>query len=164
MSEIYGSLAGALVYHTARGNTAWTGSTDDFRLPALVRSSSAIDLMFGATFPGVRTGGRTQERAWPRVGVPQVIPTLILGPDEIPIEVEYATYEGGLRELAKPGSLMPDVAAGAPLVKRKRVEGVGEIEYAFTGPATPQFTLMQSLLQGVLFAQASSLVGSSYRR
>ncbi|MEB5104449.1 DnaT-like ssDNA-binding protein [Pseudomonas aeruginosa] len=51
--------------------------------------------------------------------------------DEVPREVEQATYEAALRELLKPGSLNPDYVA-TTAVKRAKV---GPLETEFFGPA-----------------------------
>ncbi len=52
-------------------------------------------------------------------------------PDEIPEEVERATYEAALRELVAPGSLSPDFLASEVVTKEK----VGPIEVTYAEAA-----------------------------
>ena len=132
---MYGTVADANAYHTARGNTAWTGS-DEVKTAALVRASDYIDgryrwrLSSGrwqSMFRGTRTAGRDQDNEWPRTGATDYegneIPV-----DEVPIEVENATYEAALRELVTPGSLSPDYTSSAQVTKEK--VGPVEVQYA----------------------------------
>ncbi|NIJ89428.1 hypothetical protein FHR49_002229 [Xanthomonas campestris] len=136
---MYGTLAGADDYHLARGNTAWAAGSEAARTAALVRGTDYIDgryrvlLASGrwqSLFPGVRTAGRGQPNEWPRTGATDNAGALI-GPEEIPGEVERATYEAALRELARPGSLSPDFVA-SEAVTRERV-GPIEVTYADSG-------------------------------
>lgn len=135
MPDFYGTVAAADAYHAARANAAWTGD-DVAKQAALIRASVYIDgryrklLASGvwqSLFPGVKTEGRGQAREWPRTGAEDyeghAIPS-----DQVPIEVEQATYEAALRELVEPGSLSPDFVA-ASTVKRQKV---GPIEEEFS--------------------------------
>ncbi|BCD88055.1 hypothetical protein PSm6_44620 [Pseudomonas solani] len=134
MPDFYGTLAGAEAYHVARGNAAWTGE-DALRHAALVRASSFVDGLGTRlpepgkavlAFPGHKVGGRSQLLQWPRAGAIDRNGDAI-DPGQVPVEVEYATYEAALRELTAPGSLRPDfVRAGA--VKREKV---GPLETEF---------------------------------
>ncbi|MGA5718118.1 DnaT-like ssDNA-binding protein [Pseudomonas atacamensis] len=135
MPDFYGTVAAADAYHAARANAAWTGD-DLAKQAALIRASVYIDgryrklLASGvwqSLFPGVKTEGRGQAREWPRTGAEDyeghAIPS-----DQVPVEVEQATYEAALRELVEPGSLSPDFVA-ASTVKRQKV---GPIEEEFS--------------------------------
>jgi hypothetical protein len=135
MPDFYGTVAAADAYHAARANAAWTGD-DLAKQAALIRASVYIDgryrklLASGvwqSLFPGVKTEGRGQARKWPRTGAEDyeghAIPS-----DQVPVEVEQATYEAALRELVEPGSLSPDFVA-ASTVKRQKV---GPIEEEFS--------------------------------
>jgi hypothetical protein len=141
--SIYGTLADANTYHTARGNTAWTG-TDAVKLAALERATDYIDGRYRwllpsgrweSMFPGERTDGRAQEREWPRTDAEDYDGNAIPD-DEVPVEVENATYEAALRELVTPGSLSPDFVPSGQVIKEK----VGPIE---VGYASPQATANQ---------------------
>lgn len=128
----YGTLAAADAYHEARGNTAWGEAAEPARVAALVRGSDYVDSRYvyqrggcwASMFPGEKTGGRAQERAWPRTGVDGV------PADEIPVEVDRATYEAAFRELTEPGSLMPDYVASGQVTREK----VGPVEVSYAAP------------------------------
>ncbi|SDT52679.1 DnaT-like ssDNA-binding protein [Pseudomonas prosekii] len=160
MPEFYGTVAEADAYHQARANVGWTGD-DVAKQAALIRASVYIDGKYQAQstcgrweslFSGTKTGGRAQPLQWPRTGATDneghAIP-----PNEVPIEIEQATYESALREIAVPGSLSPDyVASGA--IKRQKVD-VLEIEYqtASTGsgvPTRPVITVVDELVAPLL--------------
>jgi len=136
---MYGTLVGADSYHQARGNAAWAAGSDDARIGALVRATDYIDGRYrvllasgrwSSMFPGVRTAGRGQANEWPRTGATDYDGDPIQ-PDEIPEEVERATYEAALRELASPGSLSPDFLASEAVTREK----VGPIEVTYADAA-----------------------------
>ncbi|WP_115560020.1 DnaT-like ssDNA-binding protein [Xanthomonas arboricola] len=138
---MYGTLEGADAYHLARGNTDWSAGSEQARTAALVRGTDYIDgryriLMpsgrWQSMFPGVRTDGRGQPNEWPRTGAVDYDGNPIPG-DSVPGEVERATYEAALRELARPGSLSPDFVA-TETVTREKV-GPIEVSYADGGVA-----------------------------
>lgn len=124
MAENYGEVADADTYHSDRGNTAWTGS-EAVKTAALVRASQYVDgryrwrLKSGrwqSMFRGSKAGGRAQALEWPRTGATDYEGNEI--PDnEVPVEVEHATYEAALRELVTPGSLSPDYTASAQVTQ-----------------------------------------------
>lgn len=158
---MYGTLEGAGTYHRDRGNTAWTTGSDEARTAALVRATDYIDgryrvlLATGrwvSMFSGVRAAGRGQASEWPRTGATDYDGDAIQ-PDEVPDEVERATYEAALRELASPGSLSPDFVASAAVIKEK----VGPIEVAYAEaavgeqpPNRPQVPLIDGILAPLL--------------
>ncbi|MEE5068644.1 DnaT-like ssDNA-binding protein [Pseudomonas alliivorans] len=160
MPDFYGNVADADAYHAARANAAWTGE-DMAKQAALIRASAYIDGKFQtqnscgrweSLFSGIKTGGRAQALQWPRTGATDTegneIPTT-----EIPVEVEQATYEAALREIALPGSLSPDYVASTA-IKRQKVD-VLEIEYqtASTGtgvPTRPVITVVDELIAPLL--------------
>ena len=164
MPDFYGTVAAADAYHAARANAAWTGD-DLAKQAALIRASVYIDgryrklLASGvwqSLFPGVKTEGRGQAREWPRTGAEDyeghAIPS-----DQVPVEVEQATYEAALRELVEPGSLSPDFVA-ASTVKRQKV---GPIEEEFSvaagadGAASvrPVISIIDEMIAPVLVAR-----------
>lgn len=134
---IYGTLAAANAYHTARGNSGWTGD-DTAKQSALERGTDYIDGRFRwqlasgrwqSMFPGERTAGRSQDREWPRTGAEDYDGNAIPS-DQVPIEAEHATYEAALRELVSPGSLSPDFVPTGQVIKEK----VGPIEVGYASP------------------------------
>lgn len=147
----YVSAAEATSYHTARGNTAWTG-TDDVKNAALIRASQAIDAMYGSKFPGQKMGGRDQQLAWPREMWDSSFVTdnegFDIPNDEIPQEICDATCEAALRELTDPGSMMPDLERGGAVTKL--AAGSVEIDYATNAPAKTTFSIIDGILSGLL--------------
>lgn len=142
----YGSNEAADSYHQARGNAAWAALSADQKTAARVRGSVYVDGRYGARFPGVKAGGRAQERAWPRIGADDWEGSAISS-DIVPIEVEHATYEAALIEAADPGSLSPTVAP-SDMLKREKV-GPIEQEYFQPGGASdmrPLATIIDDLL------------------
>lgn len=163
MPDFYGTVAAADAYHAARANAAWTGD-DVAKQAALIRASVYIDgryrklLASGvwqSLFPGVKTEGRGQAREWPRTGAEDYEGHAI-PPDQVPVEVEQATYEAALRELVEPGSLSPDFVA-ASTVKRQKV---GPIEEEFSVAAgadgaesvRPVISIIDEMIAPVLVA------------
>jgi hypothetical protein len=157
MPDFYGTVAAADAYHAARANTAWAGD-DEAKQAALIRASAYIDgryrkLMpsgvWQSLFPGVKTEGRGQAREWPRTGATDY-EDHPLPSDQVPAEIEQATYEAALRELAEPGSLSPDYIA-ATAIKRQKVD-VLEIEYQAAAdtsggvPTRPVLTVVDELV------------------
>lgn len=160
----YGDLPGALAYHQARGNTAWSddGVTDGARTAALVRGSASVDGIYGGRFPGIRTGGRSQTLAWPRIEKDGDLVTdrdgNEIADDEVPVEIVNATYELALRELTEPGSTQEDLARGGAI--KSVGAGSARVEFADNAPAVTTFQVVDNLLSGLLVATStSSLVG-----
>lgn len=110
----YASLAEAAAYHTARGNSTWTG-TDALKEAALIRATQWLDGRYGARWPGIRWKLRLQALDWPRAYVQDRDGTLVDGVT-VPVEVVNATCEAALRELVAPGSLSPDLTPGTAKV------------------------------------------------
>lgn len=164
MPDFYGTVAAADAYHAARANAAWTGD-DLAKQAALLRASVYIDgryrklLASGvwqSLFPGVKTEGRGQAREWPRTGAEDyeghAIPS-----DQVPVEVEQATYEAALRELVEPGSLSPDFVA-ASTVKRQKVGPIEEEFSVATGAdgaasVRPVISIIDEMIAPVLVAR-----------
>lgn len=145
---IYGTLEAALAYHQTRGKAAWSaeGVTDDQRTAALVRGSSWVD-GFRSRFPGRKAEGRAQDLEWPRIDAVDVDGEDIAD-DEIPTEIEYATYEAALRELVEPGSMSPDLERGGAIKRLKA--GSVELEYADGASVSTSFVAIESLLEPIL--------------
>lgn len=131
---IYGTRTDADAYHLARGNTGWTGS-NEAKDAALQRATDYIDGRYRyltpggcwvSMFRGQRTAGRGQPLEWPRTGATDSAGNEIPD-DEVPIEVEEATYEAALRELVSPGSLSPVFIASQQVTREK----VGPVEVAY---------------------------------
>ena len=162
----YGTLADSKTYHAARGNTAWAAGSDPNLTIALLRGSEFIDFTYRGRFPGYKTLLRDQVREWPR-NPAWDIELNSISSTTIPVEVEYASYEAALRELATPGILTPDIIPGEQ-IKRARVDGAVEVEYVgvvgVQGMRT-MLTIIGGILAPVLTGTGtgSSLAGRSVR-
>jgi len=153
---MYGTLTEADAYHAARGRADWAAADVDARTAALVRGSDYIDQRYtGAgcvsTFPGVRAGGRAQDREWPRIGAVdragEAVPS-----ETVPSEVLRAAYEAAYRELLQPGSLSPDYVPAAQVASEK----VGPIEIRYASgdgaqPNRPVVPVIDEILAPLLF-------------
>jgi hypothetical protein len=153
----YGDNAGFTANATAAGYVIPDGTTDDQITAARQRGALVID-RYEPKFPGTRTAGFAQERAWPRTAAATYYGEAI-PPDVIPVAIVNASYEAAFLELTKPGSLSP-VVTGSTTAKRKKV-GQIEIEYAgssvtdiddLVALATPVVTTIEGLLWPFLIA------------
>ena len=125
--SIYGTLVGFRAYLAERGLTA-TGSDSDVTAAAkLLVASEWLDGRYRRQFPGLKVGGRSQVREWPRNGA-QDRDGYPIPADTPPVEVEYATYEATVRELNSAGSLTVDFTPSA--YRRAAVSGAISVEYA----------------------------------
>ena len=147
----YGTTADCEAYHLARGNTAWasaSASPDTVREAARVAGSDFID-SYRRRFPGKKTGGRSQEREWPRT---QAVDSegSVIATDEIPVEIEYASYEAALL-IVQGVALTPNQDVGGT-VGRKRVKaGPVETETEYNTPSSqPRFQKIMNILQPIL--------------
>lgn len=157
MADFYGTSAGMTQYATMSGRSVPTPVAPDTVEGALFRASSYLDANWGGRFPGTKTGGRSQLRAWPRTGASDVDGNVI-GDSEVPIEVEYATYELAFQELAQRGSLQPVVTPGST-IKKVSVEGAISVEYANT--SAEDQAAMVTAIDGILAPILSSAVDYS---
>lgn len=123
----YGTTAGADAYHTARGNSTWTG-LDAVKEVALLRASEYLDARYESLFSGFPVDRRAQVRSWPRSDAFDIYDDAIPA-DEIPVEVEHATYEFALIELVTPGRLTP-VVTQSDRKKAVAVSGAVSVTYA----------------------------------
>lgn len=128
----YGDKDAAQAYWTAAGYVVPNGTTDAQITAALQRGSLVID-RYEHKFPGRRTGGFQQERAWPRTGASTYYGEAIREAD-IPAAIINASYEAAFLELTNPSSLSP-VVNGVEAIKREKI-GQIETEYAIASSGT----------------------------
>ena len=130
----YGDNPGFTAYAAAAGYIVT--ATDAEITAARQRGSLVVD-RYEPRFPGSRTAGYAQERAWPRAGAQthsgETIPDNI-----IPEAIISASYEAAFLELNDPGSLSPVVTASS-IVRREQV-GSLSVEYAAPTASTPEET------------------------
>jgi|SRR5215204_651600 len=132
-AESYISVSDADTYHDVRGQEAWSDGTTTEKEAALRKATAYIDGRYGARFTGTKRLGREQALLWPRTGAEDA-EGWVLDYDEVPVEIERATAEAALRELADPGSLSPDVeiSTSGSVIREK----VGPLEVEYSDPAT----------------------------
>jgi hypothetical protein len=153
----YGDDDGFTAYMTANGYTVPEGNIPAARQ----RGSAYIDATYGARFTGMPTGGVEQERAWPRTGATAF--GTALASDIIPVRVVNASYEAALIEMREPGSLSA-IISGTSLIKRERVEGAVEVEYAVSDKtdlataAQPIVTAIEGMLAPLLTMPMPSIL------
>lgn len=162
----YGTVAGFETYHTARGRAdVIAGYDDDDIEAAKLVASEWLDGNYRSSFPGIKVGYRAQVREWPRVGGLDR-DGYVIDSGTVPTEVENATYEATLRQLANPGSLSVDWTPAK--YKRVSVDGAVSAEYAmFYSAADMQtrYKVIDDILAPILTGcgDVSSLSGSASR-
>jgi len=162
MPDFYGTEAGFETYLEERGYIQPDGDVE----PALVRASTWLDATYGMQYSGYKTDGRSQLRAWPRTNATDS-ENISIETDDIPIEVEHATYEAARQELTTPGSLQP-IVNPSKTIKKVSIEGAVSVEYANTDnyDQVPLLTIIEGLLAPLLgktVNYASGLFGVNYR-
>jgi len=143
-------------YVEDRNYTVTVGDTET----ALVRATQVLDATYRKRYPGARTNGRDQSLEWPRTGATDDASNTIAD-DEIPVEIIDATCELALRELASPGSTMPDIDRGGQ--PRRLRAGSVEIEYGANASATATFSLIDGILDGLLSGSGGGIQGTATR-
>ena len=127
----YGTLVGALAYHSSVGNELWGSSaySDSQRTAALTRASRALDGLYGLQFAGVRAPG--ERLSWPRVGGFDYCTQTAVPDGVTPLAVIEAAYELAFVELQRPGALSPSITPGR-VTKSEAV--VGAASRSFFSP------------------------------
>jgi hypothetical protein len=149
----YGDNPGFTAYAVAAGYSIPDGATDDQITAARQRGALVID-RYEHRFPGARTGGYAQERAWPRSGAMTCSGEAI--PDNIvPDPIINAAYEAAFIELTDPGRLSPVVTATS-IIRREQV-GSLSVDYAAPAAATREdmaagVTPVATAIEGLLWS------------
>lgn len=167
-SESYETIENAAAYAAARGLSFSISGAPAIALAeqAMRRATTWLDGAYRGRFSGWRKNRREQALEWPRSGASDQDCNAIAD-DEIPVEIKHATIEAAVRELAKPGSLSPDVTPGK-IKKSVAISGAVAVEYA-VGAADvqdqrPVMTVVDGILAPLLGSRASSIVGETVRR
>ena len=127
---MYGTAAGFVDYHEARGRVIPGTWDDDSIESALLAASEWIDNVYGPSFIGYKTEGFEQEREWPRTSaivVSNEYTPFTYDTDAIPGRVVKATYEAAWRHATTPGSLMTDYTPGK--YKSVSIDGAMSVEF-----------------------------------
>lgn len=158
----YGTFANFVTYHTNRGTdvSAYAEAAVD---AALIVGSSALDNRYRSYFEGKKAGGRAQVDEWPRTGAYDINGDAIPS-DEIPREVENATYELALIQLRTPGALAINytpsqyqsvAVSGAVSVSFTKFEGAGEVQ--------TKFQIVDEIMSTLMTKSTSALSGNVSR-
>jgi hypothetical protein len=154
----YGSDDGYATWLADNGYPAHSGALTVAQLRQ--RGSDYVDGLYEGRFPGYRTGGIDQERAWPRTGAR--VHCQAVDPAVIPAAVVKASYVAALYEQANPGGLAVAVtAAGA--VKREKIDVIETEYFAGSGDvaldATVRLSAVDGLLASLLFEDIGTRLG-----
>jgi len=164
-AESYVSVADAGTYAAARGLTFPVSTAPEIALAeqALRRATELLDAKYGPRFAGTWAVDG-QALAWPRLYASYRLSPI--SETTIPVQVIAATVQAAVRELAAPGSLSPDVTTGQ-IVKRERVEGAVEVEYAVgsagVASQTPVVSIIDGILAPLIGTPSSPYVGKAVR-
>lgn len=145
-ANAYVSLDDCSAYCSARGLT-FVSSPSTTGEEAIIRATAAIDATYRGRFPGYKVSGRDQSLEWPR-GQAYDYEGLLINGDEVPIEIVQATCEAAVRELATPGSMMPDLERGGAIKRLKA--GSAEIEYDGFASVRTAFSIIDGILSAIL--------------
>lgn len=157
-AESYIAVADANTYHTARGNSTWTGE-DGVKEAALRKATAYLDGRYRDRWRGKRST-KDQALAWPRLGGVDS-DGYGIDPDSVPAAVAYACAE--LARLVIEGvDLTPTLERGGRTTSES--VKVGPIEesktYASSAPVRSTLTIVDDLLGAVLSRKAAS--GSAF--
>lgn len=158
-ANAYISVDDCNTYCADRGLTFATSPTS-LGEQAIVRATAALDAMYRARFPGYRTDGRSQGLEWPRTAAYDV-DWYPINNDEVPIEVKNAVCEMAVRELADPGSMLPDLDRGGQVQSLRA--GTVEIVYGSNAVARTTFQLVDGIMARLLGPSNASFVGYASR-
>lgn len=143
-------------YVEDRGYTQAAGDAE----AAIVRASQSLDATYRDRFPGERAFGRDQGLEWPRVGATDRNGEAI-EENVVPYEVENATAELALKELASPGSTLPDLERGGDI--RSLRAGSVQIQYGTGAPPGSTFQLVDGILSSLLIGSDDGLSAVALR-
>jgi len=144
----YVSLAWADAYFIDRGNTTWSGATDSEKEISLIKATDYVDATY--SFVGIK-GSSAQALEWPR---DEAYDKYLEHLTDIPTLLLKAATELAVRALS--ADLMED-SDFSGRVKRERVDGAVEVEYANDGAMQQKvYTYIDKLLVGSGIARGKS--------
>ena len=149
-SESYASVAEALAYHAARGNTNWATITLAQQEQALRRATDFMEQVYSQNWKG-RLFTSSQSLSWPRYGV--WANHYLIESNAVPRIVKNACIELALK--AASGDLAPDLAQR---VVREKI-GPIEVEYDKNSPQYTAYRAITNMLSPYL-----NSVGGVFRK
>lgn len=143
----YGNVDDFKEYFTLRGKEIPEDWDDSKIESALLVSSEWLDNQFENSWIGYKVEFN-QERSWPRQSaVVQSFPYYVYKTDEIPEQIDKATYEAAFRELTKQGSLQVDFTPNK--YKSVSVDGAISVEYnsiSYASDVQIEIPIIQNLM------------------
>jgi hypothetical protein len=145
----YASVEAADAYFVDRGNATWAALTEPQKQQALIKATDYLDRKYESRWRGTRAL-ESQVLGWPRQYASYFgnwrRPIL---PNIVPPPLIQACAELAVR--AASAELLPDIEAGANIVKREKV-GPLEVEYAESSAtaALPVYNAVADILQPLL--------------
>lgn len=148
-TDAYVSVADCDAYHTALGNTSWTG-LDAAKEVAIRKATLWIDNAYRGRWKGIRCD-TTQPLAWPRWDVTDE-DGLYVDSATIPTAIANATCEAALRIIAGT-DLDPDRDRGG----RIKSESVGSLSvvYADGAPSGTTYPRIDRIVSGLVAGRSS---------
>ncbi len=162
-AETYISVADAVTYHAARGNTAWAAlATDALREQALRRAADYMTQAYRLRWKGNRKT-TTQALDWPRSWVylqPVTTPGIgdypyLVSDTSVPVDVARACAELALRAAAL--GTTPMLADTGQTVTSEKV-GPLEVHYGEFSPATTRYSAIDAAMAPYLTANGGAQV------
>lgn len=157
-ANAYVSMDECSTYASDRGLT-FTSSPSSPGEQSIIRATAALDGSYRYSYPGYRTIGRQQGLEWPRTAAYDY-EGVVIDTNTVPIEVRQACCEIAIRELADPGSFLPDLERGGFI--RTMKAGSVEIQYGGSNPTTV-YTLIDSIMSRLVGATQAPFTGTSVR-
>ena len=148
-TDAYVSVADCDAYHTALGNTSWTG-LDAAKEAAIRKATMWVDNAYRGRWKGIRCDS-TQPLAWPRWDVTDE-DGLYVDSATIPTAIANATCEAALRIIAGT-DLDPDRDRGG----RIKSESVGSLSvvYADGAPSGTTYPRIDRMVSGLVAGRSS---------
>ncbi len=125
--------AEADAYAQPRGWSDWAAATADDKTAALRRGQDAIAGLYNARW------------------------TVEFENDDAPDQVKFAIVEAAWRELAKPGSMQPDMARGGKI--KSAGAGPAQVTFADGAPVETTFKAIDGLLAGLVGRNSTTTFG-----
>ncbi|MES2637355.1 MAG: DnaT-like ssDNA-binding protein [Pseudomonadota bacterium] len=138
-ADAYISVADALAYHDARGNTNWADITATEQEQAIRRATDFMEQLYRLSWKGRRTT-EAQALSWPRYDVLRDDGYYYYASDIVPTEVKNACAELAFK--AAGGDLSPDLAQR---VIREKI-GPLEVEYEKNGVQYTTYRAINNML------------------
>lgn len=142
LAESYISVANALTYHAARGNSAWATLSTAQQEQALRRATDYIEQVYGRRWNG-HIKSVAQPLSWPRNYVTRAdvgYGWSYYPNDSVPLQVQNACAELALKAAA--GELAPDLER---TVIREKLDTL-DVEYDKNGPQYVRYRAIDNLL------------------